>query len=90
VFDFVGSVCYDSYRQSRWLSERETMNINLSTEDTALLVSCLQGLSDRITKEHEESFSGVDRLMLISAIQKVDRLAVEIREQLEAETIRPS
>lgn len=66
------------------------MNINLSTEDATLLVSCLQGLSDRITKEHEESFSGVDKLLLISAIQKVDRLAVEIREQLEAETIRPS
>lgn len=66
------------------------MEIKLTNEQADKTISYLQALSDRLTKEHEESYSGVDKLVLFSAIVNVDRLVVEIREQLEAQTIRPS
>lgn len=61
------------------------MNIELSSNEATYLVSCLSGLSDRLTKEHEASFSGVEQLLIMSAIQEVDRLYQSIKEQVEAQ-----
>jgi len=66
------------------------MEIKLTSEQADKTISYLQSLSDRLTKQHEESHSGVDKLWLFSAIVDVDKLVVEIREQVEAQTIRPS
>lgn len=62
------------------------MKIELSQEQGKELVSYLSALSDRLTKDHEAEYSGVAQVLLLSAIQGVDRLYQEIREQVEAQT----
>jgi hypothetical protein len=62
------------------------MKIELTAEQAEQTIAYLQALSDRLTKQHAESFSGVDQLLLMSSIQSVDRLVVNIREQVEAQS----
>ena len=56
--------------------------ITLSQHDTKVLVRYLDAFSDKLTAEHQASHSGVDQLLLISAIQDIDLLAVNLKEQL--------
>jgi hypothetical protein len=56
--------------------------IELDDFESARLVSYLQALSDILTAQHEEQHSGIDRMLTMSMIQEVDRLAVDIRDQL--------
>ena len=60
--------------------------ITLNEREAKVLVSYLQSFSDRLTVQHKESYSGTEQLLLISAIQDIDLLAVNIREQLEKVT----
>ena len=63
------------------------INITLADSDAKSVVSALESLSDRLTKQHADSHSGTEQFVLISAIQEVDRLAVNIREQIEYLTV---
>ena len=60
--------------------------ITLNEREAKLVVTYLQSLSDRLTAQHRESHSGTEQLLLISAIQDIDLLAVNIREQVEQVT----
>ena len=62
------------------------MKIELTEQQANEVVAYLQALSDRLTKQHGETHSGIDQFLIMSAIQGVDRLAVDIREQVEAQT----
>ena len=62
------------------------MKIELTEQQANELVTYLASLSDRLVAQHKESFSGVEQFLLLSTIQGVDRLWVEIREQVEAQT----
>jgi hypothetical protein len=68
------------------LERNGTMNIELTEEQGKELVSYLVALSDRLTKDHQQEHSGVAQFLLLSAVQGVDRLYQEIREQVEAQT----
>jgi hypothetical protein len=59
------------------------MKIELTEAQARELVTYLKGLSDRLTKDYEAEHSGVAKVMILSASQGVDRLAVEISEQVE-------
>lgn len=56
--------------------------ITLTQAEAEQVVSYLQSLSDILTQRHQDSHSGVEQFVLISAIQEVDLLAVDIRGQL--------
>lgn len=60
--------------------------ITLNQREAKVLVSYLEAFSDRLTKEHAEEYSGVAQVLLISAIQDIDLLAVNLKEQLEKVT----
>jgi hypothetical protein len=65
------------------LSERETkVSIQISNEQANEIVIYLKSLSDRLTRQHNESFSGVDQLLIMSSIQAVDRLVVDISDKV--------
>lgn len=65
------------------MSERETkVSIQISNEQANEIVIYLKSLSDRLTKQHNESFSGVDQLLIMSSIQAVDRLVVDISDKV--------
>ena len=57
--------------------------VTLSQREAKVLVSYLEHFSDRLAKEHAEEHSGVGQLLLITAIQDIDLLAVNLKEQLE-------
>lgn len=59
--------------------------ITLSQAEAEKVVSYLQSLSDILTQRHQDSHSGTEQFMLISAVQEVDLLAVDIRGQLPVE-----
>jgi hypothetical protein len=65
------------------------MKIELTEAQGKELVSYLVALSDRLTKDHQAEHSGVAQFLLLSAVQGVDRLYQEIREQVEAQTTEP-
>lgn len=56
--------------------------IELDDFESARLVSYLQALSDILTAQHAEQYSGIDRMLTMSMIQEVDRLAIAVRDQL--------
>jgi hypothetical protein len=56
--------------------------ITLDEHDTARLVTYLEALSDLLTAQWAEQYSGIDRMLTLSTIQEVDRLAIEVRDQL--------
>ena len=58
------------------------MSIQISNEQANEIVIYLKSLSDRLTKQHNESFSGVDQLLIMSSIQAVDRLVVDISDKV--------
>ena len=62
------------------------MKIELTEAQGKELVSYLVALSDRLTKDHQAEHSGVAQFLLLSAVQGVDRLYQDIREQVEAQT----
>ena len=62
------------------------MKIELTAEQADQTIAYLQALSDRLTRQHAESFSGVDQFLIMSNIQSVDSLVVEIRDQVEAQS----
>lgn len=65
------------------MSERETkVSIQISNEQANEIVIYLKSLSDRLTRQHNESFSGVDQLLIMSSIQAVDRLVVDISDKV--------
>ena len=61
------------------------IRINLTEAETEMLISSMESLSDRLTKQHAESYSGTEQFVLISAIQEVDRLVQNIKEQFHFE-----
>ena len=61
------------------------MNIELTEAQAKELIAHLSGYSDVLTKRHAEEHSGVSQFLLMSAIQGVDRLYQEIKEQVEAQ-----
>lgn len=63
----------------------KTIRLFLTVEDTATLIASMESLSDRLTKEHEESESAIDKFVLISAIQQTDRLVQDLKEQFHFE-----
>lgn len=63
----------------------QNIRINLTIEETQTLIDSMKSLSDRLTKQHEESYSGTEKFVLISAIQEVDRLVVNLEQQFHFE-----
>jgi hypothetical protein len=61
------------------------IRINLTEAEAEVLVSSMESLSDRLTKQHADSHSGTEQFVLISAIQEVDRLVQNIKEQVHFE-----
>jgi hypothetical protein len=61
------------------------IRINLTEAEAQVLISSMESLSDRLTKQHSESYSGTEQFVLISAIQEVDRLVQNIKEQVHFE-----
>lgn len=68
----------------------QMINIKLTEAQATELVAHLEGLSDTLAHQHEQEHSGVAKFMLLSIIQGVDRLAVDINEQVEAQTEKPA
>ena len=62
------------------------MNIELTAEQANEVIVSLQALSDRLVKDHEAEYSGVAKFLILSSIQMVDRLVVDIRDQVEAQS----
>ncbi len=60
--------------------------ITLDDQQAKELINHLATLSDLLTARHKEEHSGVAQFLLLSAVQEVDRLWVEIREQVEQTT----
>jgi hypothetical protein len=62
------------------------INIELTQTEAENVISFLKSMSDRLTTLHKEAHSGVAQLVYLSGIQEVDRLVVNIAEQVEAQT----
>lgn len=62
------------------------MKIELTAQQANETIMFLKTMSDRLTKQHSEEHSGIAQMLLLGSIQSVDRLVVEISEQVEAQT----
>lgn len=57
--------------------------ITIANSELRKAIGYIESLSDILTARHKESHSGTEQLVLMSAIQDVDRVAVSLKEQLE-------
>lgn len=63
----------------------KNIRLTLTVADTKSLIASMESLSDRLTKEWEQSETEIDKFVLISAIRNTDRLVQDLKEQFHFE-----
>lgn len=63
------------------------MKLELTADEAQRLFSYLRMLSGRLASQHSGAFTAEEKEMLIKEIRPIDSLAVEVREQANAQGV---